>query len=72
MPDPDPAMNLGSESTTLSRKVEIKNSIKILYENADKNKKYLDAEIIKTTNLCYKIVCRPPQSRETIPLRILS
>ena len=34
MPDPDPAMNLGSESTALSRKVEIKNSLKILYENA--------------------------------------
>ena len=43
--------------------------LKLLYENADKNEKKLDAEIIKTYDLCNKIICRPPQSRETIPLR---
>ena len=42
--------------------------LKILYENADKCKKELDAETLKTSKLSNKIICRPPQSRETIPL----
>ena len=42
--------------------------LKILFENADENKKYLVAETLKTSNLSNKIVCRPPQSRETILL----
>ena len=42
--------------------------LKILYENADKYKKELDADTLKTSNLSNKIICRPPQSRETIPL----
>ena len=32
-------------------------------------KKKCVAEILKTTNLSNKIICRPPQSRETIPLK---
>ena len=34
-----------------------------------KKKKKLDVEIIKTYDLCNKIICRPSQSRETIPLK---
>ena len=30
-------------------------------------RKNLDAEILKTSNLSNKIICRPPQFRETIP-----
>ena len=41
--------------------------LKILYENADKNENRLDGEIIKTSKPCNEIICRPPQSRETIP-----
>ena len=42
--------------------------LKILYENTDKNKNKPDAEITKTYKLSNKIICKPPQSRETIPL----
>ena len=45
--------------------------LKILYENADTNKNNHDAEILKTSNLSNKIVCRPPHSRETIPLSFI-
>ena len=38
-------------------------------KTATKFKKKHDAEIIKTSNLSLKIICRPPQSCETIPLR---
>ena len=33
-----------------------------------KTNKKLYAEILKTSCLCNKIICRPSQSRETIPL----
>ena len=42
--------------------------LKILYENTDKNKNKSDAEITKTFKLSNKIICKPPQSLETIPL----
>ena len=44
---------------------------KILYENDDKNKQKHSKEIFKTSNLCNQIICRPSQSRETIPLKNL-
>ena len=42
--------------------------LKILYENTIKNKNKLDAEIIKTSKLYNEIICRPPKTRENIPL----
>ena len=42
--------------------------LKILYEIDDKNKQKHSAEILKTSHLCNQIICRPSQSRETIPL----
>ena len=45
------------------------NSLRV-YENADENKNKLDAETLKTSNLPNKIICRQPQSRETIPLNV--
>ena len=36
-------------------------------KTATKLKKH-DAEIIQASDLCKKIICRPRQSRETIPL----
>ena len=43
--------------------------LKILYENTDINRNKPDAETFKTSNLSNKMVSRPPQSRETIPLK---
>ena len=43
--------------------------LKILYENTDKNKNKPDVEITKTYTLSNKIICKPPQSHETIPLK---
>ena len=34
------------------------------------NIKKVDIEVLKISNLSNKIVCRPPQSRETIPLTL--
>ena len=45
--------------------------LKLLYENGNENKKKRDAEILKTSNLPNKIISSPPQSRETIPLKVL-
>ena len=42
--------------------------LKILYDNPEKYEKELDVETLKTSNLSNKIICRPPQSCETISL----
>ena len=42
--------------------------LKILYENRGENTKEHDGETLKTSNVSNKIICRPPQYREIIPL----
>ena len=45
--------------------------LKFYMKTTTKMKKKLDAEIIKTCNLSNESICRPPQSRETVPLIVL-
>ena len=42
--------------------------LKFCNENADKNENKLYMEKLKTSCLCHKIICRPSQSCEIIPL----
>ena len=42
--------------------------LKILYENRGEKTKEHDGETLKTSNVSNKIICRPPQYREIIPL----
>ena len=43
--------------------------IKFYLKKQTKIKSKRDAETLKTSNQSHKIICRPTQSRETIPLR---